>query len=156
MVTQDSRLRQLQAMMEHVLSTLRILTAVPGPGSQVDKTFESDGSIGVIRMLIEAEQLLFERGFKKEANIILEIQLELREIYNAIHANGENVHLDISVWKDAMVRSVMLIVMRFSEESYGRYLVTETQMVKDRCAYLKAIGRVIRPCGLIHRPFVNE
>jgi hypothetical protein len=154
LVTQDARLRQLQAMMEHVLSALRILTAMPGPGSQVDKTFESEGRIGIIRTLIEAEQLLFERGFRREANIVLGIHSELLRIYDEIHQNQQNEHLDISGWKNAMVKSVMLEVMRFSKESYERYLATETKLIKERCAYLKSIDCTIRPCAVAHRPSV--
>jgi hypothetical protein len=151
LVTQDSRLRQLQTMMQHVLTTLRVLSAVPGPGPHRDLTFSPPGEIDVTRMLTEAELLLFERGFRKEADTIQVIRDELEVIYKEINANPPREHLNISAWKDAMIHSVMVNVMRFREESYGRYRTVESTMVSNRIAELQRDGFTIRTCTTLHQ-----
>jgi hypothetical protein len=151
LVTHDTRLMQLQTMMQHVLSTVRVLSAVPGPGPHRDLTFCPPGEIDVTRMLIEAELLLFERGFRKEADTIQAIKAELELIYQEINANQPKEHLNISAWKDAMIHSVMVKVMRFSEESYGRYRTVESTMVSNRIAELQRDGFTIRIYTTLHQ-----
>jgi hypothetical protein len=152
LVTQDTRLRQLQGMVSPMLSALRILTAVPGPGARFDQTFEPPGSIGIARMLIESEQLVFERGFQQEANLIKGIGDELNSIYTEIRNNTSNAHLDISTWKDEVIRTVMIAVMRFSEESYNRYKETESGMVINKINAVRNEGQHVRPCETAHSP----
>jgi hypothetical protein len=146
LVTQDSRLRQLQTMMQHVLTTLRVLSAVPGPGPHRDLTFSPPEEIDVTRMLIETGLLLFERGFREEADIVQAIKDELELVYLEINANQPKEHLNISTWKDAMIHSVMVNVMRFSEESYGPYKMVESTMVSNRVDELQRDGFTIRIC----------
>jgi hypothetical protein len=132
LVTQDTRLRQLRVMMSPLLSTLRILTALPGPGPRFDQTFESTGRIPVARLLTEAEQTLFENGFVFEADHLLCIQDELEQVYTSHRSTPPAAHLNISDWKNKTIKLVMVEIMRFSEESYQRYLVRESAMVQAK------------------------
>ena len=52
--------------------------------------------------------------------------------------------------KDAVVRSVMCDVMRFSEELYQRYKVTENQIVKEAVSRLQSAGFMLRSCAVVH------
>jgi hypothetical protein len=152
LVTQDTRLRQLQTMLSPTLSALRLLTAVPGPGVSVDQTFEPPGGIGIARMLIESEQLLFEREFQQEADMIKAIGSELESIYMEIRSNALNAYLDISTWKDEIIRTVMIDIMRFNEESFNRYKTTESRMVENKITAVKDQGRGVRQCKTAHKP----
>jgi len=130
--TQDTRLRQLRGMVTHTLSALRILSALPGPGQTFDQTFVDAGNIPLARRFIESEQLLFENSFIDEAEKVRIIGDELvSRIHAGVRANPANTFLDISEWKNEKVRILMTDVMRFSEESYQRYLEREMQMVRD-------------------------
>lgn len=140
LVTQDTRLRQLRVMMSPLLSTLRILTALPGPGPRFDHTFEHDGRISLTRILIEAEQTLFENGFRFEAEQLLCIGGELERVYDSIRVSAQSAYLDISKWKNQRIRTLMVVVMRFTEESYRRYLRKESEMVQARLKELETSG----------------
>jgi hypothetical protein len=132
LVTQDTRLRQLRGMVTGRLSALRILTALPGPGPIFDQTFADAGDIPLARRLIESEQLLFENDFPNEAEKVRIISDELVcRIHAAVLANPAGAYLDISEWKNGQVKVLMVDVMRFSKESYQRYLQREMQMVND-------------------------
>jgi hypothetical protein len=148
LVTQDSRLRQLQTMMQTVLTDLRLLTALIG--SVGDITFNPPGRVNVTRMLIEADQLLFERRFKKEADTIRQIGAELEAIYGEMSALGTNQVLDISAWKHSAVRSLMIDVLRFSEDSYERYKIKESSMVSDVSRMLIDKGFTLIQCKTMH------
>jgi hypothetical protein len=148
LVTQDSRLRQLQTMMQTVLTDLRLLTALVGSSSDI--TFNPPGRVNVTRMLIEADQLLFERGFKKEADTIRQIGAELEAVYGEMSALGANQVLDISAWKHSAVRSLMIDVLRFSENSYERYKVKESSMVSDVSRMLRDKGITLIQCKTMH------
>ncbi|NQU11656.1 hypothetical protein HQ590_12755 [bacterium] len=150
LVTQDTRLRQLHVMMSPLLSTLRFLNALPGPGPTFDQTFESAGRIPVTRLLIEAEQTLFENGFLCEAEHLLRIQDELERVYNAIRSlsrleTGRKEHLDISAWKNQTIRTLMIDVMRFGESSYRRYVERESAMVGARRKELQTAAATVVP-----------
>lgn len=130
LVTHDSRLRQLRGMIFHVLSTLRILSALP---ANFDQTFEPHNGIGLTRQLIEAEQILFENSFEKEAYLlrIIRVQLE-NDIYPLIRALFPYECLDISIWKNKTIMILMFDVMRFRKKSYIYYMSEEEVMVKTR------------------------
>jgi hypothetical protein len=143
--TQDTRLRQLRGMVTDTLSALRILGAVPGPGPVFDQTFADERNISLARRFIESEQLLFENSFVAEAESVRIIGSELlREIHVAILNNPVKAYLDISEWKNRKVRVLMIEVMRFSEESYERYLERELQMVGQERTRQARAGYEIR------------
>ncbi|SRR6266487_4327914 len=143
--TQDTRLRQLRGMVTHTLSALRILTALPGPGPTFDQTFADAGNIPLARRLIESEQLLFENGFLAEAENVKIIGDELvARIHAGVMANPPNNYLDISEWKNQKVKILMIDVMRFSDQSYQRYLEREMQMVRDARDICAKAGHSIR------------
>jgi hypothetical protein len=145
LVTQDTRLRQLRLMMSPLLSTLRILNALPGPGPRFDQTFESAGRIPVTRLLIEAEQTLFENGFLHEADHLSRIRDELECVYSGIRSTEQSACLNISHWKNQTIRLVMINIMRFSDESYQRYWTKESGMVQSRLEELRAAGAHVKP-----------
>jgi len=140
LVTQDTRLRQLRAMVAEMLSRFRVLSALPGPGPKFDQTFESAGRIPLTRLLIEADQVLFENEFLEEANAINGIYTELETVYDQIKGNAPGEHRDISPWKNATVKTIMLDIMRFSQKSYERYLKMESDMVNREKERLKGSG----------------
>ena len=143
LVTQDTRLRQLRHMMSPLLSTLRILNAIPGPGPRFDQTFEDPGRIPVTRLLIEVEQTLFENKFPLEADHLVRIQGQLERVFDSIKIIPRpppQVYLDISNWKNQTIRTLMLGVMKFSEESYSRYLNRESAMVQSKLEELRTAG----------------
>jgi hypothetical protein len=142
--TQDTRLRQLRGLVAQTLSALRILGALPGPGPRVDQTYHDAGSIPFARRLIESEQLLFENGFVEEAEKVRAMWNELVSwVQMAIFQNPENTYLDISEWKNKQVEVLMVEVMRFSNESYRRYLDREMSMVKDARTRVSRLGAKI-------------
>ena len=141
LVTQDTRLRQLRGMVTGTLSALRILGALPGPGPTVDQTFTDAGNISLARRLIESDQLLFENDFCDEAEKVRLIGGELvSRIHAAIARNREGNYLDISEWKNKQVHVLMIEVMRFSQQSYQRYLDSEMRMVRDARAAVQRAG----------------
>ena len=143
--TQDTRLRQLRGMVTETLSSLRILSALIGPGPRFDQTFQDANSIPLARRLIEAEQLLFENGFIDEANKVRSIGDQLvQRVYTGVRTNPNNAFLEISSWKNRQIRVLMIEIMRFSEESYQRYLDREMGMVRDALTNHRAAGAVIR------------
>jgi len=145
LVTQDTRLRQLRGMVTDTLSALRILTALPGPGPIFDQTFADAGDISLARRLIESEQLLFENDFPNEAEKVRIISDELVfRIHAAVLANPAGVCLDISEWKNRQIKILMIEVMRFSKESYERYLQSEMAMVTDARNHRVMHGHTIR------------
>jgi len=148
LVTQDTRLRQLRGMMSPLLSTLRILNALPGPGPCFDQTFATAGKIPITRLLIEAEQSLFEHGFQSEADQLLRIKDELERVCVKIYSNAPTSHLDISNWKNQKIRTLMIDIMRFSEVSYQRYFATESAMVQSRHGELRGAGATVIPLSL--------
>ncbi len=163
LVTQDTRLRQLRVMMSPLLSTFRILSALPGPGPHFDQTFENAGRIPLTRLLIEAEQTLFENGFLCEAEQLLRMQDQLERVYGIIRSNAPTAFLNISNWKNHGTRLLMIDIMRFSEESYQRYLAREEAMVHSKLEKLRTAGTqviilkqcvvepVVAPNGCPHR-----
>jgi hypothetical protein len=44
----------------------------------------------------------------------------------------------------------MCDVMRFSEELYQRYKVTENQIVKEAVSRLQSAGFMLRSCAVVH------
>ena len=131
LVTQDSRLRQLRAMVSSLLSRLRIVTALPGPGPKFDQTMFSEGKIPLTRLIIEAEQTLFENEFLQEANQMRDFQNEMENVYRRIEQTPQGAHLDISDWKNGWVQKLMVDIMRFKDASSARYMETEMRMVND-------------------------
>jgi hypothetical protein len=156
LVTQDTRLRQLQDMVSGVLTSIRILTALPGPDASFDQTFHSSAGIPLTRTLIESEQLLFERGFREEADSINKIRGELTSLYRDIEKNQTAEYLDISKWKNGAIHTVMCGVMRFSEESYERYRNTESLMVNDRISEIVERGERVRESEIQHSPLSHS
>ncbi len=144
LVTQDTRLRQLRGMVTETLSALRILTALPGPGPRFDQTFADARSISLARLFIESEQLLFENDFRDEAEKVGVIRGELvSRIHAAVARNAAETYLDISEWKNKQVQVLMIEVMRFSKQSYQRYLDSEMRMVGDARAGVQTAGTKI-------------
>lgn len=135
--TQDSRLRQLRAMATELLSTIRLLTAIPGPEASLDQTFRTAGLIPVSRLLIEVEQTLFENDFQPEADQVRSLQQDILQVEVLMHKKPTNACLDISTWKNRVVQDVMTKIMRFSQESYDHYLSKERSMVSDRLRQLQ-------------------
>jgi hypothetical protein len=131
-------------MVTGTLSALRILAALPGPGASFDQTFRDGGNISLARRLIESDQLLFENDFCDEAEKVRLIGGELASrIHVAIARNPEETFLDISEWKNKQVRVLMIEVMRFTEQSYQRYLDSEMRMVGDARAAVQTAGAKI-------------
>ena len=140
----DTRLRQLRGMVTETLSALRILTALPGPGPRFDQTFADARSISLARLFIESEQLLFENDFRDEAEKVGVIRGELvSRIHAAVARNAAETYLDISEWKNKQVQVLMIEVMRFSQQSYQRYLDSEMRMVGDARAGVQTAGTKI-------------
>ena len=71
------------------------------------------------------------------------------ELVSRIHAavlrNPENTYLDISAWKNKQVQILMIEVMRFSLQSYQRYLDREICMVNEARARFHKTGARIHP-----------
>jgi len=131
LTTQDTRLRQLRSLATSALSSLRILTALPGPGPATDQTFRGDGGLPLWRAFLEGEQLLFENSFLKEADIVRAIAHDLGHLIQpACSRIPPGSFLDITEWKDKRVRTLMIDVMQFTGESYSRYLETERELVQ--------------------------
>ena len=144
LVTQDSRLRQLRAMVSPLLSRLRVVSALPGPGPRFDQTMFSEGKIPLTRLIIEAEQTLFENEFLREANQMRDFQNEMESVYRRIEQTPEGAHLDISDWKNGWVQKLMVDIMRFKDSSFARYMETEMKMVNDAKAEIVAAkGRIL-------------
>lgn len=155
LVTHDTRLRQLRIISMDVLSSLRILNAIPGPGSHMDHTFRDSRSLDLTRILIETEQILFENEFIQEANLIKAIKNDLEgEIYEMIRNNNDsNKYIDISLWKDKVIQKVMFEILRYSVESYDRYFETEHGMIEYRLNEIKkempikkVVGAILENC----------
>jgi hypothetical protein len=110
-----------------------------------DQTFADAGDISLARRLIESEQLLFENDFPNEAEKVRIISDELVfRIHAAVLANPAGVCLDISEWKNRQIKILMIEVMRFSKESYERYLQREIAMVTDARNHRVMHGHTIR------------
>lgn len=139
LVTQDTRLRQLRGMMMPLLSALRILTAIIGPGPNFDQTFRDAGYVPLPRLLIEAEQLLFENGFVHESNRLNAVHESFTQrLIPTILKIPSIQHLDISIWKNRVVEIVMLEIMRYSPASFARYFAVESQMVSGHIKQVAA------------------
>jgi hypothetical protein len=137
-------------MVTDILSALRILNALPGPGRTFDQTFIDARNISWARLFIESEQLLFENEFCNEAEKVGVIRGELvSRIHAAVMRNPPETYLDISEWKNKQVHVLMIEVMRFSQQSYQRYLRSEMRMVEDRRAEVQAEGAKV--CTLSER-----
>jgi hypothetical protein len=96
------------------------------------------------RLFIESEQLLFENDFRDEAEKVGVIRGELvSRIHAAIARNPDGAYLDISEWKNKQVQVLMIEVMRFSQQSYQRYLDAEMRMVRDARANFHSEGAKI-------------
>lgn len=135
--TQDSRLRQLRMIATDLLSSIRLLTAIPGPGNDLDQTFRTAGQIPVSRVLIEVEQTLFENGFRTEADRVFVLYEQIMQLEALMRRKPSGTCLDISAWKDRAVKDLMLKVMRFSPGSFDRYLARERSMVRERLGQLE-------------------
>lgn len=119
-------------MAMELLSTTRLLTAIPGPGNTLDQTFRTPGHIPVSRILIEVEQTLFENDFRKEADLVREIGRDICRIEELMSKKPEGAYLDISAWKNRSVQRIMTDVMQFSPESFARYESSEHTMVSEK------------------------
>lgn len=148
LVTQDSRLRQLRSMVSPLLSRLRIVSALPGPGPGFDQTMFSEGKIPLTRLVIEAEQTLFENEFLQEANQMRDFQNEMERVYRQIEQTPQGAYLDISDWKNKWVQELMVSIMRFKSTSFVRYTETEMKMVNEAKAIIVANKRNIRTLSL--------
>lgn len=137
LTTQDTRLRQLRMMATEFLSTVRLITAVPGPGKALDQTFRTAGHIPVSRLLIEVEQTLFENDFRDEADLVRRIGQDIRRVEGLMATNPYDTYLDISAWKNRSVKELMLNLMKFSEESFTRYEAVEQAMVTAKLKRLQ-------------------
>ena len=145
--------------MSQLLSHMRILNALPGPGSSFDRTFEDAGRIPITRLLIEAEQTLFENGFSREANDLVRIQEQLEHVYISIRSTALSAHLNISTWKNQTIKLLMIDIMRFSQESYQRYSDRETAMVESKVRQLISDGFEVIPfteCRVVPDPPPND
>ncbi len=143
--TQDSRLRQLRALVAPTLSALRYLTALPGPGPNLDQTY-SAGGLPISRIFLEGEQLLFENSFEREAGTVLEIADELEySIRPVCRRLMDPQYLDISCWKNDVVKKLMIDVMQFSQQAYERYLRREAQLVKAFRQNVEERGYMVVP-----------
>jgi hypothetical protein len=141
LVTQDTRLRQLRVILKDMLSAMRVLTAVPGPGPKFDQTFVSTAQISWARNLIELDLVLFENGFVDEAATVKRIGSELHlQIHALIARNAPNEHTDISAWKNGVVKTLMLDVMRFSADAYDRYYTEESRLIRQHRSEVMALG----------------
>ncbi|UEG50229.1 hypothetical protein LK994_01910 [Ferruginibacter lapsinanis] len=138
LVTQDTRLRQLRLLIQNYLSALRILSALP---SKLDQTFENPNgnNINLTRLFMELELVLFDNKFLEEANRINSIIKDLdKNVCPFVHSNKSEYSVNISNWKNLAVKILMVDIMRFTAESYSRYLQQETEMVNDVLDSLKA------------------
>lgn len=98
--------------------------------------------------MIEAEQTLFENGFRGEADRLLHIQGQLERVYDSLRnipKPPQQVHLDISNWKNQTIRQLMVDIMRYDEESYRRYLNRESAMVQSELQKLRTAGTEVVP-----------
>lgn len=140
LVTHDTRLRNLRILMNETLAVLRILNAIPGPGTHFDQTFRNERQVDLTRILLETEQVLFENEFIVEADLIKKIydEVELEVYQNLKNNHDQQQYLNISKWKNRVIKTVMKDIMRFSEESYDRYFTRETKMVFDRIKEIKS------------------
>ena len=134
LVTHDTRLRHLRILMNETLAVLRILNALPGPGINFDQTFRNERQIDLTRILLETEQVLFENEFIEEADLTKNIydEVDLGVYQNLKNNHDPHQYLNISEWKNRIIKIVMKDIMRFSDQSFERYFSRETQMVEDR------------------------
>lgn len=140
-----TRLRQKRSMISEVLSAMRLLSGLVGPGPSLGPTFETRPGISLTRVMIETDQLLFENGFLPEADLITSIRRELESVMREAGRNGPLEYLDISQWKDVSVKRLMLDVMQLRADSYDRYERVERAMVSERRAELVGQRATIRP-----------
>jgi hypothetical protein len=143
LITQDTRIRQLRVMTTEFLSTVRLLTAVPGPSRSLDQTFRTSGHIPVSRLLIEVEQTLFENDFRTEADLVRRIGKDILRVEELVQQKPDETYLNISAWKDRSVREIMTDIMRFSPESFTRYESSERAMVAEKLECLEG-------CRIVH------
>jgi hypothetical protein len=144
LVTQDTRLRQLRGFVQHLLSAMRILTAVPGPGPRFDQTFVDGRTISWARQIIETEQVLFENEFLQEADTVRCIGEELQQVHGVIQRQAKGVCTDISEWKDRVVFRLMIEVMHFRSGAYERYKSREGELVRRHIFEMLSSGCTLR------------
>lgn len=143
LVTHDARLRDLRLLVNNLLSNFRILNALP---YHFDISFRNEREMDITRQIIETEQTLFENEFLAEADILNELYKETEMVYDALRKKDNNHYLNISDWKNKIVRTVMLDIMHFKKESYDRYWLRESKMVSDRILEInkEQYGRTIK------------
>lgn len=137
LTTQDSRLRQLRLTLNNSLSAMRILTALPGPGpNSFDQTYFLGNNIPITRVLIETRQILFENGFFKESKQFEKIIEELISIYRKIEIIPANTHLNISEWKNQIIRLLMIDILNFTNESFTEYVKSEDALIAEAMVHI--------------------
>jgi len=130
LVIQDTRLRQLRLLCQKYLTALRILSALP---SYLDQTFQNPNgnNIELTRLLMELELILFDHEFIEEADLLKIIISDLDNyIIPFVNHNSTGKQQNISIWKNDAVKIFMLDIMRFSNNSYKRYLTQEIDLVQ--------------------------
>lgn len=146
LMTQETRLRHLRILMNDAITRMRILNGVPGPTNHFDQTFKDAGHIPFTRILIELEQQLFENTFTSEADALNILMMDLDTIvFRQIEQVKEGEYIDISPWKNRAVQ-LMTNIMQYSNQSFERYLLRETEMVERKLNGLK--GSVVRHLDL--------
>ena len=144
LTTQDTRLRQLRLTLNNSLSAMRILTALPGPGpNSFDQTYFLGNNIPVTRVLIETRQILFENEFFKESTLFDTIIEELTGIYRKIEIIPVNTHLNISVWKNKIIKLLMVDILNFTNEAFEEYVKSENVLIEEAIVNIHGRGHKI-------------
>lgn len=141
LTTQDSRLRQLRLTLSPSLSAMRILSALPGPGpGRFDQTFFLGNNIPLSRVLIETSQILYENDFLRESEQFNGIITELESIYRQIEKIAPNSHLNISGWKNKIIRFLMIDILNYSIDSFDQHLISENRLTEEALEHIRNRG----------------
>lgn len=144
LTTQDSRLRQLRLTLSASLTAMRILSALPGPGpSRFDQTFFLGNNIPLTRVLIETRQILFENDFIKESHAFDKIVSELTGIYRKIEQVPADTHLNISSWKNKIIKLLMIDILNYPKESFKEYVKSENALIEEALVHINSRGHKI-------------
>ncbi|MBL7889719.1 MAG: hypothetical protein JNL24_09205 [Bacteroidia bacterium] len=123
LVLQDTRLRQLRILCHSYISALRVVSGKP---TKLDYTFENPfgNGINLTRSFMELELVLFENTFIREAEIIHCIWQDLTAVCQNIN-NNAGIESNITEWKNEAIKLFMIYIMRYSSDSYSKYLQQE-------------------------------
>ena len=120
---------------------MRILTALPGPGpNKFDQTYFIGNNIPLTRVLIETRQILFENDFLQESERFDNIVSELTNIYRQIEKVPIDTHLNISSWKNKIIKLLMIDILNYSQESFEEYVNSENALIEEALVHIYARG----------------